>query len=208
MRMECSRIRAILFENAGADIPMEVRDKVEAHVAGCKSCEALAHALERQSHALRDMPRMEAPPDLLAKVRMQVQKPPLHTVILEKLAAFFSGRQFFRLAGVAATAVLVVVMSRIVLQEGEKHKAQFSPAPTAVEAPAPMQGELPAPSGDMAKENLPKEAMGGAAPPEPASPPGFQSYSDAPQKSAELTPNIPGPPRTEDSWCHCAGPKE
>jgi len=193
--MECSRIREILFENAGADIPVEVRDEVKAHLAGCKPCAAQAYALERQSQALGALPRMEAPPDLLAKIRQQVERPSILAVIREKLSGFFSGRYFFRFAGVAVTAVLVVAITRVILDEGGQSRARFSPPPPAAEAPALTQAAPPVPApGDTVKEKALKGAMGGAAPSESASPPGMEASTAAPQKSAETSTNIPGAP--------------
>jgi hypothetical protein len=36
--MECSQIRAILFESADTEIPKDLREDVEAHLAVCRPC--------------------------------------------------------------------------------------------------------------------------------------------------------------------------
>jgi hypothetical protein len=180
--MECSRIREILFENAGSGIPVEVRERAEAHLAECKSCAALAHALERQSDALRDLPKMEAPPGFLEKVRLQVEKPPFLTVLAEKLSTLYPGRYFFRMAGVAVTVVLVVAVSRIILQDDGRVKTLVPPAPTGIESPSSMNQAPDSPGAPPSA--LPPSTSAEAPSPMPSAPPVAEAPARAPEPTA------------------------
>jgi len=140
--MECSQIRVILFENTDTEIPAEFREDVEAHLAVCRSCAMQFAALRDQSYALRTLPKVEAPRDFLEQVRSRVEKPSILSRLKTGLSPLFAGKHFFRLAGAAATAVLVIAASQVILHE-DGQKALVSPAPPSVKAPESLQA-LPA----------------------------------------------------------------
>ena len=148
--MECSQIRVILFENTDTEIPVEFREGVEAHLAVCRPCAMQFEALREQSYALRTLPKVEAPRDFLERVRSRVETPSILLRLKQGLSALFAGKHFLQLAGAAATAVLVIAASQVILHEGGE-KASLSPgppsfkAPQSVEAPPSVQASPPSP---------------------------------------------------------------
>ncbi|MGD0401197.1 MAG: hypothetical protein ABSC04_20090 [Syntrophobacteraceae bacterium] len=140
--MECSQIRVILFENTDTEIPVEFREDVEAHLAVCRPCTMQFEALREQSHALKTLPKVEAPRDFLEQVRSRVEKPSILSRLKDGLSLLFAGKHFFRLAGAAATAVLVIAASQVIIREGG-HKALVSPAPPSVKAPKSVEAPPP-----------------------------------------------------------------
>ncbi|MGA2027847.1 MAG: hypothetical protein ABSH17_12385 [Syntrophobacteraceae bacterium] len=136
--MECSQVRAILFENTDTEIPVEFREDVEAHLAVCRPCVMQFEALREQSYALRTLPKLEAPVDFLEQVRSRVEKPSILARLKQGLTVLFAGKHFFQLAGAAATAVVVIAASQVILREGGQ-KVLLSPAPPSVVAPQPVE---------------------------------------------------------------------
>ena len=169
--MECSQIRAILFENMDTEIPMEFREDVEAHLAVCRSCAMQFEALREQSYALRSLPKMEAPRDFLEQVRSRVERPPIFSRLKQGLSVLFAGKHFFQLAGAAATAVLVIAVAQVILREGGQ-KVFLSPAPPSVIAPqsleAPPSVEAPPASPLKNGKDFNRAALRGSEPHRPA----------------------------------------
>ncbi|MGA2403596.1 MAG: hypothetical protein ABSG91_18120 [Syntrophobacteraceae bacterium] len=139
--MECSQVRAILFENADTQIPSEFRKGVEAHLAVCRPCAMQLEALREQSHALGNLPKVEAPRDFLEQVRSRVEKPSVLSMFKQGLPVLFAGKHFFRLAGAAAAAALLIVTVQVALRDGGR-QASLPPAPSSVESP-PSVGSPP-----------------------------------------------------------------
>jgi hypothetical protein len=131
--MECSQIRAILFENTDTEIPAELREDVDAHLAVCSSCAMWLEALREQANALESLPKVPAPDDFLQRVRSRVERPSVLSRLAQELSGLFAGKRFFQLAGAAATAVLVIVAAQVVLRDGGR-KALRPPAPSSVES--------------------------------------------------------------------------
>ena len=134
--MECSQIRAILFESADTEIPEELREDVEAHLAVCRPCASQFEALADQSRALRNLPAVDAPGDFLEKVRSRVEKPSALSRLEQWLSVVFAGKRFFRLAGAAAAAALVIVTVQVALKDGSMQKSLHTPAPSSVGSPS------------------------------------------------------------------------
>jgi hypothetical protein len=133
--MECSQIRAILFENTDTEIPVEFREGVEAHLAVCRSCAMQFEALREQSHALGTLPKVEAPGDFLAQIRGRVEKPSTLSRLKQGFFHLFAGKHFLKLAGAAATAVVVIVAAQVMLKDSGHQKALLPPAPAQVGSP-------------------------------------------------------------------------
>ncbi len=140
--MECSQIRAILFENMDTEIPAEFREAVEAHLAVCRSCSMQLEALREQSNALGSLPKVAAPGDFLEQVRSRVEKPSVLSRLRQGLTGLFARKHFFQLAGAAATAVVVIAAAQVILRDGGQ-KTLRSSAPPSVESPG---SAAPAPS--------------------------------------------------------------
>ncbi len=141
--MECSKIRAILFEHADVEIPPELREEVSAHLAVCKPCQMLFEALEEQARALGSMPRLGAPANLLENVRSRLEKPSMLSTLRHWMRAIFAGKQFFGLAGAAAAAMLLILTVHVAFRDEGSRKVLLSRAPSTVEAPAPSAGPPP-----------------------------------------------------------------
>ncbi len=135
--MECSQIRAILFEHMDTEIPAEFKEEVDAHLAVCRSCAMQLEALRDQLHALGTLPKLEAPRDLFDHVRSRLEKPSIFSVLGQWLRHLFAGKRFFQLAGAAAAAALVIVTVQVALRDGGSRKVLLSSAPLSVESPAP-----------------------------------------------------------------------
>jgi len=172
--MECSQIRAILFESADTEIPKELREGVEAHLAVCRSCARQFEALAEQSRALRNLPAVEAPGDFLEKVRSRVEKPSALSRLEQWLSVLFAGKRFFQLAGAAAAAALVIITVQVALRDESTQKSLRSPAPSSVESPSSI-GSPPS-----------AEAPKASPAPEPRSVPGVES------RVVALTLRLPG----------------
>jgi hypothetical protein len=145
--MECSQVKTILYEYADTEIPVQFREDVEAHLAACKSCSMQSEALKEQLHALRALPKVEAPGNFLEQVRSRMEKPSALTRLKQRFSGPFAGRHFVRLAGAAATAAIVIVAAQVLVRGGGQ-KALFTPAPPSVEthpsAVPPPSVEAPA----------------------------------------------------------------
>ena len=177
--MECSQIRVILFENADTEIPMEFREEVEAHLATCKSCAMQLEALKEQSRALGALPGVKAPGDFLERVRSGVEKPSIFSRLEHRFSHLFARKHFIRLAGAAATAVVVIAAAQVILREGAQ-KTLLSPAPSQVGSSRPGAS----PPAAAVPPNPPAEdgkAFKSAVPPsvEPRSPAGVEAQSVA-----------------------------
>ena len=135
--MECPQVKAIFFKNPDLDIPPEVREGVEAHLAGCPSCARQFLDLKEQIRALGSLPRMEAPPDFLRQVRSRLDKPSALQVLRERLGNIFRGNRIFQLAGVAVSAALVILVAQVALKEGTVQKAVLSPQQPVITTPGP-----------------------------------------------------------------------
>ncbi len=136
--MECSQVRVILFENTDTEIPVEFREGVEAHLAVCRPCAMQFEALREQSYTLGTLPKVEAPRDFLEQVRSRVEKPSIISRLKQGLSVLFAGKYFLQLAGAAATAVVVIAASQVILREGG-HKMLLAPAPPSVNAPQSVE---------------------------------------------------------------------
>ncbi len=161
--MECSEVRAVILEDPELRSPL--KESVEAHLDHCPSCAKLFENLREQAQALRDLPRVEAPAGFVGQVRSRVDKPSGFELLFGKLSGVFSGRRFFRFAGVAATAVLVVVTAQIMLrEEGNKGKAPVPPPPAVDMKTRPANPAMPAGPPPRAMENRPEPQAMQAAP--------------------------------------------
>jgi hypothetical protein len=166
--MECSQVKAILFEYTDTEIPVEFREDVEGHLAVCGSCARQLEALREQSYALRTLPRVEAPRDFLEQVRSRLEKPSLLSRLMRQLPVLFARRHFFQLAGVAATAVVVIATAQVMLRDSGR-KALLSPAPPSVEAPSLV--EAPPPVGSSPSVEAPPPVGSSRSFEAPAAPP-------------------------------------
>ncbi len=144
--MECSRIRAILLENAGDDLPAEIRESVERHLAVCPACARQAQLLQAQARALGSLPRLHAPADFLSQVNSRLDSPPFWKRLLQKPFDAIRPRYALHLAGTAAAAILVLVTVRIGFHDSDVRKANLLPSPPVAEAPAPMPAAGPEPA--------------------------------------------------------------
>lgn len=125
--MECSRVKAILFEYADTEIPEEFRESVDAHLAICRSCAGQLETLKEQASALRAMPRVNAPGDFLEKVRSRLEKPSLVSRLKEWLSALTAPKRVLQMGGAAAVVVLVIATTQVMLRDNER-KTTYSPA--------------------------------------------------------------------------------
>ena len=145
--MKCSQVKAILFEYADTEIPEEFRQEVEEHLAVCSPCAIAARSLDG---AIRRPPRPAkggSARQFLDQVRSRLEKPSVFSGLKNRLQILFAGKHLFKLAGAAATAVLVIVIAQVALRDSG-HKALVPPAPPSVESPplpgAPPSAEAPA----------------------------------------------------------------
>ena len=160
--MECPQVRAIFFKDPDLDIPPEVREGVEAHLAGCPSCTRQFLDLKEQIRVLGSLPGMEAPPDFLKQVRSRLDKPSALQILRERLGNIFGGKRFFQLAGVAVSAALVILVAQVALKEGIVQKAVLSPQQPTITTPAPepeakspsLPSPAPAPSAPSAEPGM------------------------------------------------------
>ncbi len=191
--MECTRLRAILFEHSDTEIPGEIRDGVEAHLARCVSCASWFEALGDQLGALRALPKMKAPADFLDSLHKRIESPSLFRKIERKAASLFAWNRLVRLTGAAVATALVIISIRVAMKEIDSPRT-FSrmPSPSA-QAPAPAppfparasSAQAPASSPPTAMESLavPKESIQEKSVPEKpenrtnAAPPAPEAYS-------------------------------
>jgi len=154
--MECSRVKTILFEYTDTEIPVEFRKEVEAHLSLCGSCARQVEALREQSNALRTMPKVEAPADFLEQVRSRLEKPSILSRLKDGLSVLFTGKHFFQLAGAAATAVLVIASTQMILRDGGQ-KALLSPVPPSIVSPPSVQAPPASPARPQALPDVRRE---------------------------------------------------
>lgn len=142
--MDCHRVREILFEAAGSDLPEEVRKALEAHLAECRSCAAEASAIQQELEAFRALPRVAAPADFLNRIHERMAEPRTSRSGWKWFSGFFGSRRFVELAGLAVTAMLVVVIYHASLKELPEQKSPIVSAPAPALAPSPAVDSAPA----------------------------------------------------------------
>lgn len=159
--MDCRQVRDLLFETVDSDLPEVVREELEAHLAQCRSCAAMAAAVEAELEALKALSRATAPADFLQGIHARLNEAELVGRREKKGTGFFGGRRFIEAAGLAVAAMLVIVIYHVSLRDAPKMKALPSERPAIREemekvtagsrepasprAPDGDSGELPAP---------------------------------------------------------------
>lgn len=106
--MECARIREFLSEYMDNALDQDTSKLVEEHIAECKQCEIELYLLGRASEQLSSLGTVRAPGDFLDKVHERVERT---SFVDRMLRAFFVPAKVkipLELAGVLATAVLVI----------------------------------------------------------------------------------------------------
>ncbi|MCE5333424.1 MAG: hypothetical protein LLG06_02425 [Desulfobacteraceae bacterium] len=185
--MECSEIRTILLQNAGDDLPPELRERVKNHLAVCSGCARQAEIIEAQAACLNSLPRMQAPAGFLEQVRERLYAPPLWRRILRSIRDLLKPRYALRFAGTATAAVVVLVTVRYGLDLGDVKKANLLPPSPAVEAPAPKSAPGPA------QESTQEPARADAELPKPKEPPAAPDYpAEAMARRAEMPMGVAG----------------
>ena len=139
--MKCSHVRAILFEHPGAEIPAEVQGEVSAHLAQCPSCVVLFSDLEEQALALRTLPRLAPPEDLLGNIKSRLDRPSVLSIVKRRLRSLFERKHLFYLAGGAAAALLLIlgVQPGLLRNTGRENSPSMAPMPEAPEAPKALE---------------------------------------------------------------------
>ncbi|HYA41717.1 MAG TPA: zf-HC2 domain-containing protein [Syntrophobacteraceae bacterium] len=163
--MECYEIRAILFEHMAAEIPAEIRQEVEAHLAVCRSCAMLSESLGEELRALGTLPKLAAPRDLLDNVRSSLEKPSALSALGHRLQSLFAGWGLFQLASAAAVALFVMVTVQVslevALREDRSREVMIaqvaSPPSTRPVPPAAAPHRAPASPGSPSDVNVPGE---------------------------------------------------
>jgi hypothetical protein len=135
--MNCDQVREILFQSADSDLPDQLRRDLDAHVAECRSCADEADALRKEWDALRSLPQVKAPADFLDRVHERLGR----RVGVEKAgkwaSTFFGGKGLVEAAGLAVSALLVVVIYHAVTREMPHPTAPA--VPPSVESPAKVE---------------------------------------------------------------------
>lgn len=165
--MECSQIRAILFENVDAEIPAEFQGEVKAHLAACRSCAMHSEALGEQLQALGSLPKLTAPEDFLIQIRRRLENPSFLSMLGQWLQALFTGRRLLQLAGAVAAAMLMIVTVQVILRDGSSRKVLLSQAPSSVGLPRSPGSASPAeapPASAASPEYSPDSVTGTAKP--------------------------------------------
>ncbi len=134
--MSCPKFETDIALYAGGDLPEGRIAPVEAHLAECADCRALAEELRGLMGELRDEPVEEA---MLAQVR--------HNVLAQlwdrpAASSRLVGRFGWKLA-LAAAAILAVVLLWPRPHAGRPRMARVAPAHAAPIAPAPAAKIIP-----------------------------------------------------------------
>ncbi len=135
--MNCDQVREILFQSADSDLPDQLRRDLDAHVAECRSCADEAEALWKEWNALRSLPQVKAPADLLDRIHERLGRRRDDMKAGKRFSAFFSGRGLLEATGLAVSALLVVVIYHAVTREMTHPTAPG--APPSVESPAKVE---------------------------------------------------------------------
>lgn len=132
--MTCEQYTVLLSQRMDGELPPAQAKELEAHLAVCPLCRALAEELSALTASLRDLDELEAPEgfvdNVMTRVRAESAGP--------KVIPFFRRPQVKALAGLAACAALCVGLYSAGLFPGRdvSAKTAMTAAAPAAEAPA------------------------------------------------------------------------
>ena len=141
--MTCEQYTMLLSQRMDGELTLAQAKELEAHLAVCPLCRALAEELSALTASLRDLDEMEAPEgfvdNVMACVRAEQPARP-------KVVPLFRRPQFRAVAGLAACAVLCVGLYSAGLVPGREMSSAKMAAPAsapAMDAPAERPAAAP-----------------------------------------------------------------
>lgn len=107
--MNCSQVKDILLESVDAELGLEVREGMKAHMASCESCARQFEGFFENLQRLELMPIWKAPEGFLGGVHARIQRPARWEWIRSWSAVVLHTRTWVGAMGVATAAILVIV---------------------------------------------------------------------------------------------------
>ena len=114
MRWTCRRLRPLLVEQATGSLAPEDAERLDAHVDACPTCRGDLAAMRAVAHTLRPTPVAAPGEDFWRRQRQSIMR----RVRTAPEAPAVARRHVWRLAGVAATLVLTILVGRSVVVRG------------------------------------------------------------------------------------------
>ena len=165
--MECRLVRELLSAHADGMLEPDESKRVKAHLVRCAECASEFEALVECIHSLGSMERVPAPPDFLDRVYERIEEPTFLKRIAARLFLPLRVKLPLELAGLAAAAVLVILIQQnavTVLKYADappaEKRAVLSTMPSAQPAKPAAPPVAPGQASDMARE----EALAPALP--------------------------------------------
>lgn len=107
--MRCREIQELLSLYVDHELDAERESTVEEHLRGCPACREALRELELCLQAMRDLPRQEAPPGFVEGVAGHLNQGGRWRRIFEAFWQPLRFKMHLEVAGVLATAVVVVI---------------------------------------------------------------------------------------------------
>jgi hypothetical protein len=143
--MTCDLARERISELVDGDLGRDARAELDAHLATCASCAALAEDLEVVRRASRSLPTLDPPERVWSAIARQL---PAQTI--DRSAG--RSREFVKMTLAIAAVLLAAVAITLLVRRGrsaESQVAENAPAIQAPAQPAPQPGAQSADSADL-----------------------------------------------------------
>ncbi len=142
--MTCDLARERIGELVDGDLDRDARAELDAHLATCASCAALAEDLEVVRRASRSLPTLDPPERVWTAIARQL---PVQTI--DRSAG--RSREFVKVTLAIAAVLLAAVAITLLVRRGRSAESQVAEnAPPAIQAPAQSAAQPGAQSADSA----------------------------------------------------------
>lgn len=109
--MECGKVKELLSEYAGGTLEGREKETVEEHLSVCKGCSEEFESLKAYFAALGSLEEVEPPEDFIRSVHQRIRRKRGFRQVLRKIFVPAGIKVPLEVAGLAATAVLIIYVS-------------------------------------------------------------------------------------------------
>ena len=83
--VRCREVQRRLADYLEGDLPLDERERVDAHLDGCAECSVEVFEMEETVRLLRDLPEPETPPMIAANVMRRIRSGETEPTFLERV---------------------------------------------------------------------------------------------------------------------------
>lgn len=166
--MTCTRVRSKLSAWIDGELRGSAAREVPAHLSACAGCRRRAAELEAASRAVSELPTLEPPESVAARVRDRIELETRNPGLAVLLRGFGAARPYMLPSIVPAALVLVTLLAGVLaLDSGPLPKVHLPSGAWGVLPPSGTEGNPLFPSAEIllpreAGPRLPSEALVGS----------------------------------------------